>query len=89
VTSIRSGISFNDLDQTNQPQPNVPMLLFHGTDDTSTPVSISDAFANAHPGLVTYVRVPHVEHTEAWNANPQVYNNELTAFLEQKLSIQS
>lgn len=88
VTSIRSGINFDELDQINQPQPNVPILLFHGTDDTSTPVSISDAFSRTHPDLVTYVRVPNIEHTEAWNANPQVYNGELTTFLEHSLSRQ-
>jgi pimeloyl-ACP methyl ester carboxylesterase len=87
VTSIRSGVNFDELDQSNQSQPNVPILLFHGTNDTSTPVSISDAFARAHPGLVTYVREPDVGHTETWNANPQVYNNELTTFLKQKLSL--
>jgi alpha-beta hydrolase superfamily lysophospholipase len=89
VTSIRSGINFGDLDQTSQPQPAVPILLFHGVNDTSTPVSVSDAFARAHPDLVTYVRLPGIEHTEAWNANPQVYDNELTTFLKQKVSLQA
>jgi fermentation-respiration switch protein FrsA (DUF1100 family) len=87
VTSIRSGINFENLDQTDQPQPNIPILLFHGIDDTSTPVSVSDAFTRAHPDLVTYVRVPGTEHVESWNTNPQVYDNDLTTFLKQKLSL--
>ncbi len=87
VTSIRSGINFSDLNQLNQAQPNIPILLFHGDNDMSTPVSVSDAFAKAHPDLVTYVRLPGVGHTEAWNANPQVYDNEVMAFLKQKLSL--
>lgn len=85
VTSIRSGIHFDDLDQLDKPQPNVPILLFHGSADRSTPVAVSDAFAKAHPDIVTYVRVPGIDHTEAWNANPQVYDDQLRMFLTQKL----
>ena len=70
-----------------KPHPNVPILLFHGSADRSTPVAVSDAFAKAHSDIVTYVRVPDIDHTEAWNANPQVYNGQLKTFLSQKLAL--
>jgi pimeloyl-ACP methyl ester carboxylesterase len=87
VTSVRSGINFDNLDQVNKPHPNVPILLFHGSADRSTPVAVSDAFAKAHSNIVTYVRVPDIDHTEAWNADPQVYSDQLKTFLKQKLAL--
>jgi len=88
IASIRSGISFDALDQSHLPQTDIPILLFHGTNDTSTPIEVSDAFARAHPDFVTYERIPHAGHTESWNTDPQVYDDELTAFLMQKLHLQ-
>ena len=88
IASIRSGINFDALDQSNLPQTAIPILLFHGTNDTSTPIEVSDAFARAHPDFVTYERIPYAGHTESWNTNPQVYDDELTAFLMQKLHLQ-
>ncbi len=88
IANIRSGLNFAALDQLHLPQKAIPILLFHGTNDTTTPIEVSDAFAHAHSDFVTYERVPHAEHTESWNTDPQSYNRELTAFLTQALHLQ-
>lgn len=87
VATIRSGINFDALDQLSQPQPPIPMLLFQGADDTTTPPGVSAAFAQAHSSFVTYISVPNTEHTEAWNTNPQTYDNQLSTFLTRVLHL--
>jgi hypothetical protein len=45
------------------------------------PIASSDQFAKELPGWVTYYRVPHAGHTEAWNVDPELYEQRLTTFL--------
>jgi hypothetical protein len=45
------------------------------------PIATSDQFAKELSGWVTYYRVPHAGHTEAWNVDPALYEQRLTAFL--------
>jgi alpha-beta hydrolase superfamily lysophospholipase len=60
----------------------LPILLFHGTEDKLVPISISDSFARELGRWVTYYRVPQAGHTESWNVDPGLYERRLTAFLD-------
>jgi pimeloyl-ACP methyl ester carboxylesterase len=59
----------------------LPILLFHGTEDKLVPISLSDAFAKELPRWVTYYRVPKAGHIESWNVDSTLYDQRLTAFL--------
>ena len=63
----------------------VPILLFHGTQDDVVPFATSQAFARALPDLVTFYPAPGAGHVQAWNVDPEVYERRLRAFLEQVL----
>lgn len=61
----------------------LPVLLFHGIDDTVVPIDDSDQFAEELGELVTYYRVPKADHTQEWNVNPALYEQRLSRFLLQ------
>lgn len=61
----------------------LPVLLFHGIDDTVVPIDDSDEFAEELGTWVTYYRVPGADHTQEWNVNPALYERRLSNFLLQ------
>lgn len=89
VTRHRIGIDFDDFDLLRHPPARrPPMLLVHSTPDTAVPVGPSRALAAAGRDLgwpIRYVEVGGVEHTAAWNADPERYERAVTGFLTEVL----
>jgi pimeloyl-ACP methyl ester carboxylesterase len=82
AVGARIDADWESLDAIDHPEDfQVPILLFHGTEDDVVPISTSDDFAAALPRRVTYFRVPQAGHTEAWNVHPRVYERRLESFL--------
>jgi acetyl esterase/lipase len=70
----RNGIDWEAMDYLARAGDlQTPLLLFHGDADRTVPVSTSDRLAAERPDLVTYRRLPGVEHAQAWNADPGFY----------------
>jgi len=87
MIGARIDADWSSLDALRHPGDfHLPILLFHGIEDKLIPIATSDQFARELPGWVTYYRVPHAAHTEAWNVDPPLYEQRLTAFLTRILS---
>jgi pimeloyl-ACP methyl ester carboxylesterase len=78
----RIDAEWESLDTIQHPEEfQLPILLFHGTEDEVVPISTSDEFAAELPDRVTYYRVPEAGHTEEWNVDPRLYERQLGGFL--------
>jgi len=89
ATRLRIGIDFDRFDLRRRP-PAVrpPTLIVHSTEDTAVPVEPSRALAAVGSSLdwpIEYLEVPEVEHTAAWNADPEAYEQAVVEFLERVL----
>ncbi|MPY64970.1 alpha/beta hydrolase [Streptomyces spongiae] len=59
----------------------VPVLIFHGPDDTIAPWTLSHALADHNPNQVALHAVPNAPHGAMWNADPAGYEEVLRRFL--------
>lgn len=86
-TAVRLGLNWDALDYVRRAgQVIVPVLVIHGTDDTTVPIETSRRFAAARPELVTLIEVPGAEHVGSWNIDPEAYDRDVLSFLDRALS---
>lgn len=84
LTTLRFGVDFNTmnhLDRAGELSPSTPILLFHGSDDLSVPLSLSDKLAEARPDIVEYHVFSDATHVGSWNLDTERYQSVVHAFL--------
>lgn len=82
LADLRFGVDWGALDYLEDvDRLEVPILLFHGTEDLDVPEATSAELAAARPDLVEYARVARAAHMECWNVDPDAYAEAVAAFL--------
>jgi pimeloyl-ACP methyl ester carboxylesterase len=90
IAAWRFGVEWNQLNYlaNGAKRYDVPILIFHGTSDTTVPIATSEAFAKLRPDIVTLVPCPEAEHIACWNLDPEAYATAVTHFLEEQVGAQ-
>ena len=82
IAQLRFGIDWKKLNYLNQANKlTVPVLLFHGDDDTTIPHETSQKLAKTRPDIVKYYCVHGATHIRSWNMNPTKYEESVRDFL--------
>ena len=82
VAAQRFGIDYRAMDYLEPVDAlSVPVLLFHGSDDTRVPVWLSDRLAEARPDIVQYVVFDGAIHVGSWNQDRERYEHAVRGFL--------
>lgn len=78
----RIGLDFAAFDQIARAGAfEIPILLFHGTDDAVVPIETSERFAAARGDLITFFPADGAGHVQAWNVGPRIYEHRVRDFL--------
>jgi pimeloyl-ACP methyl ester carboxylesterase len=87
VAERRFGLGFDRFDWVARAKElRVPTLLVHSDADDYVPDGPAKKLAALRPDLVTLHLVPDVGHTQAWNADPDAYDQVLTTWLRAHVS---
>ena len=83
ITELRSGIDFAEIDYVARANElTVPIVMMHGTEDSTVPYSVGRALADARPDLIEFHPVSDAAHVRAWNEDRQQYCDVIESFLE-------
>lgn len=83
VTGLKQSIDLSTLDWVARAHDlKTPTLILHGIEDKSTPVSVSERFAELRPDLVHLVRFEVPGHSLEWNADSEKWESSVTWFLK-------
>ena len=80
LASWRFGVDWGELDYLGV-EPQVPVLIFHGAEDLTVPISTSEVYAERYPERVTLVSCPDTDHIQCWNIDPSSYRQRIDDFL--------
>ncbi len=85
ATSMRIGINWKSIDYVDDASSflRVPVLVFHGTEDESVPVSQSIEFAENAPDRVRLMQVAGAEHVASHESQPEEYLDEVLGFIRE------
>jgi fermentation-respiration switch protein FrsA (DUF1100 family) len=81
IAELRYGVDWDAIDYVEAGAVDVPVLILHGTDDTTVPLSISQRFEAANPDSVTMIATEGAAHVRSWNVDPDRYEAALIEFL--------
>ncbi|MDJ0960248.1 MAG: alpha/beta hydrolase [Acidimicrobiia bacterium] len=83
IGALRFGVDWSELDYLDDiDRIDVPILVFHGTNDTTVPVDVSERLAETRPDLVTFLAFEGAEHVQSWNFDPARYDAAMRRFLD-------
>ncbi len=84
-TSLRIDVNWKSIDyvENSSGSLRIPVLVHHGTEDLSVPVTQSISFAENNPDLVRLIQVPGAGHVASYEVDPEAYVGEILHFLDQ------
>lgn len=89
VSQLRAGLDVGAVDHlaaVDELPSDLPLLVTHGTADTTVPIEPSRALARELPDTVRFEEYAGVDHVREWNADRVRFESDLAEFLAESLA---